>query len=56
MDADCHAMKMTFDYFDEFGTPTLEIQRASSTKNGKFFIGLGGGRSAERSAAPSASS
>ncbi len=42
MDADCHAMKMTFDYFDEFGTPTLEIQRASSTKNGKFFIGLGG--------------
>jgi hypothetical protein len=42
MDADCHAMKMTVEYYDKFGTPTLDIQRASSTKNGKFFIGVSG--------------
>lgn len=42
MDADCHEMKMTVDYFDKYGTPTLDVQRASSTKNGKFFIGVGG--------------
>ena len=42
MDADCHEMKMSVDYFDEFGTPTFDLQRASSTKNGKFFIGVSG--------------
>ncbi len=44
MDADCHTMTMSMDILEPFvgdaGTPTFEIQRASATQNGKFFIGL----------------
>lgn len=42
MDAGGHEMKMTVEYYDKFGTPTLDLQRASSTENGKLFNGLSG--------------
>ena len=44
MEADCHRMIMSADilsdYIGDLGTPTFEIQRASATQNGKFFIGI----------------
>lgn len=45
MEADCHEMTMTIDFPPivdalEGATPTLDIRRATSTKYGKFFLGL----------------
>jgi hypothetical protein len=42
MDADCHKMTMSIDWavLDKIGSPKLEIERATATSNGKFFIGV----------------
>jgi Flp pilus assembly protein TadD len=41
MEADCHEMKMSVDYFSVLGgTPTVDIRRATRDKYGKFFLGL----------------